>query len=107
MGVFRGSARRGGMVDVPGVLTASYLEAVQELVSLGALVSTGSTRDGGAISITVTYDGDWNRDYCRDEVGALDFLSECSADVKEAASTRLPRSETKPQRRPRARPDAS
>lgn len=98
MGVFRGSRRENGQADVEAILSVSYLEHVRGLVNLGCLVSTGTTRDGGAVSVTVTYDGDWNRDYVRDEVGMLDFLDQCADDVKAAIASPAPSGRGSPKR---------
>lgn len=100
MGVFRGSRRTDGRAEVGAILTASYLENVIDLIQLGALVSTGTTRDGGAVSCTVTYDGDWNRDYVRDEQGMLDFLHDCAQDVREAATQPAPPSRSRGRKGP-------
>lgn len=60
-----GGSSSGGC-NVPDVLDPACLDAVVRLVSLGALVSIGTTRDGGACGVTVTYDSKWRREYFRD-----------------------------------------
>lgn len=60
----------------PDVLTASFLELLVELVELGALISVGSARDKGAISVTVTVGGEWDREWFRNEDELVDWLKE-------------------------------
>lgn len=52
--------------DIPGALAG--------IVSLGCLVSIGTTRDRGAFSITITHEGDWDREYFRTSTDALEWL---------------------------------
>lgn len=60
-----------GAVDVAEVMDGLGWQGVRELVEAGALVSIALTRDGGALSLTVTVDGEWERGYFRsqDELG--------------------------------------
>jgi hypothetical protein len=60
----------------PDVLSASFLELLVELVEAGALVSVGSARDKGAISVTVTVGGEWDREWFRSEEELIDWLKE-------------------------------
>src|SRR5215203_666339 len=53
---FEGSGN-GGAVDVAELLDGLGSQGIRELVEAGALVSIGTTRDGGALAITVTVDG--------------------------------------------------
>lgn len=62
------------VVDVPGFLDSGITDLLAELVAMGVLVSIGTTRDRGAVSITVTSDGRWRRDYFRDSADASDWL---------------------------------
>lgn len=64
----------GGVADVSAVLDPAALDAIVRLVGRGALVSVGTTRDGGAVGVTVTYDGQWRREYFRDAVPLSEFL---------------------------------
>lgn len=43
----------GPAVDLESLLDGSTLEALRDLVGLGALVSFGTSRDGGALSVHV------------------------------------------------------
>lgn len=63
-------------IPVDEILDSTYLEFVRELVKAGAMISTGSTRDGGTLHLTVFYDGSNRREYvgCAEEVA--DFLGE-------------------------------
>jgi hypothetical protein len=66
----------GEQLDIVKVLDSDVGRAVAECVAAGALVSLGTTSDGGALGITVTVDGTWRRDYFRDEDSAGAWLAE-------------------------------
>jgi hypothetical protein len=70
------------VVPFPEVLSTSAWEYVVELVELGALVSIGAARDKGAISITVTVGGEWDREWFRTEEEVCDWLREAVVVVK-------------------------
>lgn len=90
----------GSPCDVPAVLDGTgVLEALAECVSLGALVSLGTTSDGGALGITVTVDGRWRREYVRDAEGAVAF----AAQAVEAVRAALPSGPASPVPRRRQR----
>lgn len=56
----------GQPVDVEVILDGTGVtEALAKLVQLGALVSIGTTSDGGSLGLTVTLDGKWRRQYGR------------------------------------------
>lgn len=67
------------------VLSASFLELLQELVSLGALISVGSARDKGAVSVTVTVGGEYDREWFRTEDELIDWLKEAVVVVGQIA----------------------
>lgn len=60
--------------DVPAIFDSSVPDLCAELVQMGVLVSIGTTRDRGALSITVTSDGRWRRGYFRSSEDATDWL---------------------------------
>jgi len=71
----------GEKLDVLAVLDPGALDAVVAVVATGALVSLGMSGDGGALSLTVTSDGRWRREWFRDGeairqwlAGAAEFL---------------------------------
>lgn len=66
----------GSAVDVADMLDVPPAKAIAELVQLGALVSLGTTSDGGALAVTVTVDGEWRRDYFRNRDELLAWLAE-------------------------------
>lgn len=72
---FDAGGSSGGHADVSGVLDPAVLDAVVRLVGRGALVSIGTTRDLGAVGVTVTYDGSWRREYFRDATELSSWLS--------------------------------
>lgn len=69
-----GGTGNGSLADVPLVLDPAALDAIVRLVVRGALVSIGTTRDGGAVGVTVTYDGAWRREYFRAADDLAKFL---------------------------------
>ena len=66
----------------PEVLGASFLEYLVELVELGALISVGSSRDQGAVKVTITVAGEWDSEWFRSEEELLDWLREAVVVVK-------------------------
>lgn len=69
-------AGNGSPVDVPVVMDSAAADLVWHIVQEGAMVSLGTTSDGGALGITVTLDGRWRREYFRESEGAVDWLGE-------------------------------
>jgi hypothetical protein len=92
----------GAPVDVPALLDSEATGVLYEMVGLGALVSMGTTSDGGTLGITVTVDGRWRRSYVRNAEDLAAFVSEALPAVRAACGARgassAPRSR---QRRPR------
>lgn len=72
----------GGTPVDAAALVSDAGDAVGELVRLGALVSIGSTSDGGALGITVTLDGRWRREWFRDTEPMLTWLAGAVEAVK-------------------------
>lgn len=62
-------------VDVPALMDSGVPDLLWRLVSSGHLVSIGTTRDRGALSVTITNDGRWKREYFRDPEAMSDWLS--------------------------------
>jgi len=73
-------------LPLPEVLTASVWELVTALVDLGALVSIGGSKDGGAVAVTVTCDGEWDREWFRQEEEVMEWLTEAVVVVGEMTS---------------------
>ena len=74
----------GSPVDVRAVLDCDALGLLWDLVQLGALVSFGTTSDGGSLGVTVTVDGRWRRIYVRDADALGSELSEAVPSVTAA-----------------------
>lgn len=74
----------GQQVDVAAVFDGNSLPALLAVVQLGALVSLGTTSDGGALGVTVTVDGRWKRTYVRRGEELEDWLSEALPAVRAA-----------------------
>jgi hypothetical protein len=64
------------------VLDSEVLGVLWECVGMGALVSFGTTSDGGALGCTVTVDGRWRRVYVRSTEELEAFVSEAYPAVK-------------------------
>lgn len=56
-------------------------------VAMGALVSVGTTSDGGALGVTVTLDGRWRREYFRDTEALNDWLTEAALALGEMGAS--------------------
>lgn len=80
----------GKRVDAAELLDARNIQGVVELVDAGALVSLGTTSDGGALGFTVTVDGAWRREYFRDADGLTAWIAEALPAVHEARGTNRP-----------------
>lgn len=74
----------GSPVDVTKLLDTDATGVLWEMVQAGALVSLGTTSDGGALGITVTVDGRWRRTYVRDSEDLATFVSEAGPAVRAA-----------------------
>lgn len=73
MGLLEDGAR-GAVVDAKAFFDSAVPERISELVGMGLLVAIGTTRDRGAVSIQLTHDGDWSREYFRRADDAADWL---------------------------------
>lgn len=80
----------GHAVDVAAILDGLPTQGVVELVSAGALVSLGTTSDGGALGVTVTVDGRWRREYFRDGTDLAAWIAQALPAVHEARGTDRP-----------------
>lgn len=89
----------GQAVDVRAVLDSGATGVLFDCVALGALVSLGTTSDGGALGVTVTVDGRWRRAYVRNDEDLAAFVSEAFPAVK--ALLDAPAASSAPRRRTR------
>lgn len=71
-------------MDLECLLDATTLELVRDLVGLGALVSFGTSRDGGALSVHVRSGEIREREWFRVDVELHEWLSEGVAAVHES-----------------------
>lgn len=76
--------RSNALVDVVELMDGGAAVNLFRCVQNGALVSIGMTRDGGAVSVTVTLDGKWRREYFHDE-DQLTLWTESAANAVGAA----------------------
>lgn len=93
---FEGSGN-GNAVDVEAVMDSGAPVVIWRIVAAGALVSMGTTSDGGSLGVTVTLDGRWRREYFRDSdelvswlLGAADAID--ASEAPPASSARRKRS---------------
>lgn len=75
----------GNAADLEAFMDSEVPKLFARIVGAGALVSLGRTSDGGAISITVTLDGRYKRNYFRESHEAADWLLEAAAAVEAEA----------------------
>lgn len=87
MSWFKGS-KTGSAVDVPALMDSAVPQVLWECVAAGAMVSIGTTRDGGALAVTVTLDGEWEREYFRESEAATEWLMEIHAALLEHIESR-------------------
>lgn len=97
-------AGNGSPVDVHEVVDGLPVAAMIDIVQCGALVSLGTTSDGGALGVTITRDGKYRREYFRDAAQLQAFLAEALAAVQDggspARSSAAPRSRSRRPVRP-------
>lgn len=80
----------GNAVDVTELLDSSVVKGLAEIVEAGALLSLGTTSDGGALGLTVTVDGKWRREYVRNADELAAWLAQAVPGVTEARSSDRP-----------------
>ncbi len=79
----------GSPVDVQALLDHPGIqEHLAVIVAAGALVSLGTTSDGGALGLTITVDGRWRREYFRVSEDMRDWLLISEPHVIEACKGR-------------------
>lgn len=83
----------GKAVDVPALFDSQAADGLWALVQQGALVSLGTTSDGGALGLTVTVDGRWRREYFRDAEDLVAWMAEALPAVRLAVEAKPASSE--------------
>lgn len=91
----------GSAVDVHEILTPARMKGLLEMVEAGALVSLGTTSDGGALGVTVTVNGEWRREYLRTADDVDGYLAEAVPAITDLLAGGRPSSESR--QRPRRR----
>jgi hypothetical protein len=86
--------------DVHGIMDSVVPSLLWGLVAAGNLVSIGTTRDRGALSVTITNDGRWRREYFRDSEDLAEWLREATIAL---VAQQAPNSATDPGRQARLR----
>lgn len=69
-------------IDVSAFFDSDLPVLIAETVAMGVLVSVGTTRDRGALSLTVTADGAFDREYFRTSEDACDYLRRAGASLR-------------------------
>jgi len=92
------SGASGSPVDVAALLDSKALDSLGSIVQCGALVGLGTTRDGGALGVTITVDGAYRREYFRDAEELCAWLDVAQAVVREIWELTPPISSVKPLR---------
>ena len=99
MGLLSGSSN-GSVVDAVAFFDSDVPKLLGELVSMGLLCAVGSTRDRGAVSIQITNNGEFDREYFRRSDEASDWLRHAvtvyraagfGAETQQAAAVQTPR----------------
>lgn len=80
----------GTPLDVAKLLDGHGTDGVVALIAAGALVSLGTTSDGGALGLTVTVDGRFRREYFRHEDELVAWIAEAIPAVTAARASSLP-----------------
>lgn len=86
---FKGGGQ-GGTVDVAALLDSKAANIMGEIVQLGALLGLATTRDGGALSLTLTWDGEYRREYFRDADELIAYLEAAVPVFRELAELQPP-----------------
>lgn len=89
----------GNQVDVTELLDVAPAKGIAAIVQLGALVSLGTTSDGGALAITVTIDGAYRREYVRNADELAAWLAEAIPGVEAAMGSPRPSAAPRGRRR--------
>lgn len=69
-----GDSSNGHVADIGAFMDSDIPGHIARIVDLGCLVSIGTTRDAGAISLTITHEGDWDREYFRGATDGVEWL---------------------------------
>lgn len=81
-------AGNGRSVDVSALMDSDIPDIMWAVVQAGALVSMALTSDGGALGVTVTWDGKWRREYFRDVDTLRDWIAGAATAVTSLQASR-------------------
>jgi hypothetical protein len=63
-------------------------ECLWEVVQAGAMLTISATKNGAAIGLTVTFDGEWDREWFKDTGDALVWFSELLPELQRQVEAR-------------------
>lgn len=86
MGDWLDEGASGAAIDVVAMLDGRAGDLLHEIAGCGALVSLGTTSDGGALGVTITVDGRWRREYFRDGDALGDWLAGGAVAIADAVT---------------------
>lgn len=72
---FLGNGNHGSVVDAAAFFDSGIPERAGRLLAMGLLVAFGTTRDRGAISVQITHNGEWDREYFRAADDAVEWMT--------------------------------
>jgi len=70
------------IVDCEALLDSRAANLIGGLLQMGVLVALGTSRDRGALSVTITNDGAYDREYVRDLDSLVDYLGRATAALR-------------------------
>lgn len=77
----------GSPVDVVAIMDSNVPALMAAIAQEGALVSFGTTSDGGSLGVTVTLDGRWKRQYGRTSDEIVPWLEDALVAVKDESGS--------------------
>lgn len=85
-----GSRTSRDLADLEALLGPDVLSRVRAALELGSLVGVSLSRDGGACSLALTYDGVTEREWFRDAAAAVMWLDDMLGLLEEARAEKPP-----------------
>lgn len=83
MGGLLGENGAGAVIDLVAFFDSDVMSEVWVVLELGAMVSIGTSRDGGAVMISVVDNGEWEKEYFRHVGEAVSWLQRVSQALRD------------------------